>query len=99
MSSITKTPAIEFDRGIFTISLDFELIWGVLDLPYYKSFLPLCAVERSEIVGRLLELFATYDVSASWCTVGHLFLDQCGDGVNRAHPQLRRSTAFDTIRM
>jgi len=95
----------QFERGIFTISLDFELIWGTLDLPYYKKFEHLCALERQEVLGRLLDLFAEFEISATWCTVGHLFLDHCGagcsqeDGLSEKHPELVRSAAADTLRL
>src|ERR1700760_2591278 len=68
-------PVIELPSGIFTISLDFELIWGTLDKPKHVRFRRLCAIERDEVIDRLLALFNEYRVSATWCTVGHLFLD------------------------
>ena len=67
-----QTP--QLSRGIFTISLDFELIWGTLDKPKHRHFRRLCAIEREEVVDRLLALLGQYGVSASWCTVGQLFL-------------------------
>lgn len=66
---------VELPTGIFTISLDFELIWGTLDKPKARRFRRLCAIERAEVIDGLLSLFAEYNVSATWCTVGHLFLD------------------------
>jgi hypothetical protein len=59
--------------GTLIISLDFELHWGVRDrcaaLSPYRSNL-LCA---REVVPRLLDLFAQFDVAATWATVGLLF--------------------------
>lgn len=82
-----ETPVIELRRGIFTISLDFELIWGTLDKPKHTRFRRLCAIEREEVIDRLLELFVKHRVSATWCTVGHLFLDQSRDrGVRSCGP-------------
>ena len=54
----------------FVISLDFELNWGVHDLPdsYKKTVLG----ARSAIP-ELLELFSRYEISATWATVGMLF--------------------------
>jgi hypothetical protein len=66
---------VQLDTGIFTISLDFELIWGTLDKPKHTRFKRLCAIEREVVIDRLLGLFDEYRVSATWCTVGHLFLD------------------------
>lgn len=74
---------------MFTISLDFELIWGTLDLFGTAGFDRAVRAER-ELVPRLLDLFAEYGVSATWCILGHLFLDRCGpvDGVK--HPEICR---------
>lgn len=79
-----------FERGAFTISLDFELIWGTLDLFGTRGFGEACRVEREVVVDRLLDLFAELDVSATWCILGHLFLDSCSatDGV--MHPEIVR---------
>lgn len=92
-------PLPRFERGIFTLSLDFELIWGTLDLQSHHRFVSLCTIEREQVVSRLLDLFAEFKVSATWCTVGHLFLDRCVGGCGRRHPELVRSSAWDAIRL
>jgi peptidoglycan/xylan/chitin deacetylase (PgdA/CDA1 family) len=68
---------MHLDRGVFTLSLDFELIWGTRDLFGAEGFRAAVEIERRVIVDRLLELFAKYGVRATWCIVGHLFLDKC----------------------
>jgi peptidoglycan/xylan/chitin deacetylase (PgdA/CDA1 family) len=67
--------------AIFTLSLDFELIWGTLDKPKWPRFLPLCRVERERVVPALLGLFEKYSLPATWCVVGHLMLEGC-DGAH-----------------
>jgi peptidoglycan/xylan/chitin deacetylase (PgdA/CDA1 family) len=59
-------------QGIFTISLDFELHWGVFDkmdrltrIDRYQNTL--------QLIPHLLELFSKYEVHATWATVGGLF--------------------------
>ena len=69
--------ALKFDRGVFTLSLDFELIWGTQDKYGQKGFGKACAIEREVVIDRLLSLFVEYGVSATWCVVGHLMLDHC----------------------
>ena len=64
--------------GIFTISLDFELHWGVHDQR------PLAAYARNllgarEAIPRMLELFERYGVHCTWATVGLLFFDRKAD--------------------
>src|SRR5690242_18274750 len=82
---MNQKPSIELESGIFTISLDFELIWGTLDKPKHTRFRRLCAIERAEVIDQLLGLFARYRIPATWCTVGHLFLQRNHDDGIRPH--------------
>lgn len=68
---------VRLERGVFTLSLDFELIWGTLDLFGPDRFRPICEIEREVIVDRLLALLTEFKVPATWCIVGHLFLKSC----------------------
>jgi peptidoglycan/xylan/chitin deacetylase (PgdA/CDA1 family) len=86
---MTDGQTVALDRGVFTISLDFELIWGTLDLFGPERFRQACEQERA-VVRRLLDLFAAYRVSATWCVLGHLFLDSCRPVGGRKHPELVR---------
>lgn len=72
--------------GGFTLSLDFELIWGTLDRHGVTGFGGACEVERAVIIDRLLGLLEEFGISATWCVLGHLFLDQCraSNGVKHA---------------
>ena len=77
------------DRGVFTISLDFELIWGTADLFGPGRFRAACERKRTA-VARLLDLFVEFDVSATWCVLGHLFLDRCAPVNGCKHPEIVR---------
>ena len=60
-------------KGIFTISLDFELFWGVRDhrtLENYGSNIR----NVHNAVPRLLQLFEKYGMHCTWATVGFLFM-------------------------
>lgn len=76
------------DRGVFTLSLDFELIWGTLADYGPGGFERAVERERSEVFDRLLELLTEFEVPATWCVLGHLFLGSCSavDGVK--HPEI-----------
>lgn len=78
------------ERGVFTISLDFELIWGTLDLFGPDGFREACWLERTEVIDRLLNLFVEFDISASWCMLGHLFLERCTSKDGHKHPEIVR---------
>jgi hypothetical protein len=87
---MTEQETIKLDKGVFTISLDFELIWGTLDLFGPEGFRRACEIERERVIDELLALFVEFGFSATWCVLGHLFLDRCElkDGV--MHPQIVR---------
>ncbi len=60
--------------GIFTISLDFELYWGVRDkltLEQYRSNL----LGVRQAVPALLDLFGKYEIHATWAIVGFLMFE------------------------
>lgn len=79
----------ELDRGVFTISLDFELIWGTLDLFGQAGFGQAVRVER-DLIPRLLDLFVEFNVPATWCILGHLFLSSCHSENGVKHPDIVR---------
>ena len=58
--------------GIFAISLDFELHWGVRDVKTVAQYREnLLGVRR--VVPALLATFAEYGIHATWATVGFVF--------------------------
>jgi peptidoglycan/xylan/chitin deacetylase (PgdA/CDA1 family) len=62
-------------KGIFSISLDFELFWGVRDHRTLENYGEnICNVHK--VVPRLLELFSKYNVHCTWATVGFLFFNE-----------------------
>lgn len=87
-----RQKAAEPDRGVFTLSLDFELIWGTHDLFGPERFRRPCELERTMIIDRLLDLFVEFEISATWCIVGHLFLDRCATEQGIKHPEIARPT-------
>lgn len=78
--------APQLDRAAFIVSIDTEMAWGLVHRPdrdyRYDS-------ERPDL-RRLLALFDTYDIAATWAVVGHLMLEGCApiDGVK--HPEIVR---------
>ena len=63
---------MELSNGIFTVSLDFELYWGVRDQRTIHEYEEnLNGVENA--IKRMLELFDKHEIHATWATVGFLF--------------------------
>jgi peptidoglycan/xylan/chitin deacetylase (PgdA/CDA1 family) len=82
--------AHQLDRGVFTLSLDFELIWGTVDQGGPGRFRRACEIEREVVIDRLLALLAEFEIPATWCIVGHLFLDSCAPVDGAKHPKIVR---------
>jgi peptidoglycan/xylan/chitin deacetylase (PgdA/CDA1 family) len=59
-------------QGVFCISLDFELFWGVRDTRTIKDY-ETNLRNVHIVVPRLLEMFKRYNVHCTWATVGMLF--------------------------
>lgn len=64
--------------GIFLISLDFELYWGVRDHRTLEEYGPNVLGVR-QVVPALLDLFQAYGIHATWATVGFLFFENKQD--------------------
>ncbi len=60
--------------GTLIVSLDFELLWGMIDHATEESYSPNVLGGR-KAVPRLLELFAKHGIHATWATVGFLFAE------------------------
>jgi peptidoglycan/xylan/chitin deacetylase (PgdA/CDA1 family) len=60
--------------GLFVVSLDFELAWGIRHLPWMHSYMPNLIGARSA-VRSLLTTFKEYEIHATWAVVGFLFAD------------------------
>lgn len=60
--------------GKLIVSLDFELLWGVLDSDSCEEYKTNVLGGRNAIP-RLLELFKKYNIHATWATVGFMFAD------------------------
>lgn len=70
------------DRPIFTISLDTELVWGLIHTPgtRFKEYVDLLLKDETKCRGAidfLLGVFEKYNIPATWAICGHLFLDHC----------------------
>ncbi len=60
------------DKGIFTLSLDFELFWGLRDI-LTKEACRETLLGARRAVPEILALFSEYGIHATWATVGFLF--------------------------
>jgi peptidoglycan/xylan/chitin deacetylase (PgdA/CDA1 family) len=70
------------------ITFDTELIWGSVDHVTPAEFERRYPDVRGAIAG-IMRLLQTYEISATWAVVGHLFLARCReDASGSAHPAI-----------
>lgn len=73
--------------GIFVISLDFELLWGVRDKRTVANYgANILGVRRA--IPAMLDLFAQRQIACTWATVGFLFCAD-RDELTSSFPKLR----------
>lgn len=60
------------DNGVFVISIDFELLWGVWDVTTREKYGNHIRGVKV-VIPKLLELFEEYNIKATFATVGFLF--------------------------
>jgi hypothetical protein len=58
--------------GVFCISLDYELLWGMKDKKSINNYGQNILGVR-EAIPQILSLFSNYQLAATWATVGFLF--------------------------
>jgi peptidoglycan/xylan/chitin deacetylase (PgdA/CDA1 family) len=73
-------------QGIFTISLDFELYWGVRDKRSVEQYKYNLGGVR-QAIPEMLRIFSKNDIHATWATVGFLFCKDADD-LNKNTPKL-----------
>jgi peptidoglycan/xylan/chitin deacetylase (PgdA/CDA1 family) len=73
--------------GIFVVSLDFELKWGVLDR-HGKTDYDANILGARQAIPAILNLFREYEIHATWATLGLLFFSNKEDML-RGCPQLK----------
>ncbi|QFU10349.1 Polysaccharide deacetylase [Rhodobacteraceae bacterium THAF1] len=70
----SQLPSYAARAAGFVLSLDLELMWGVLDSSAPDAYAPNIHGAR-KAVPALLHLFAEHGIHATWATVGFLFFD------------------------
>lgn len=66
------------NKGTLVISLDFELMWGMLGTGIEKKYRTNIIGEK-EVISKLLQLFSKYNIHATWATVGLIFCDNINE--------------------
>ena len=65
-----------FDKGVFTLSLDTELAWGMIDKPISLINNKEYFYNTRKVIDKIIELLEKYQISATWAVVGALLLER-----------------------
>jgi hypothetical protein len=89
------SPTATLERGAFVVSIDTELAWGEAhdweragQRGAHSSPTGRRYEREREVISSILDIFAKYEISATWAVVGHLFLDECHDNGDGPHPEI-----------
>ena len=59
-------------EGSFVLSLDYELLWGIIEKKDVKNYAKNNVVYVQEVIDRLLNTFEKYNVKSTFAIVGLL---------------------------
>lgn len=79
-------------KGIFVLSLDTELCWGVVDKPDQLKRTKKYYEQARDCIDKIIMLLEKYNISATWAIVGHLFLEECNSEGGQKHSDIPRSS-------
>lgn len=65
-----------FNKGVFTLSLDTEIAWGMIDKPRSLIDNKEYFYNTRKAIDGIIELLDKYQISATWGMVGSLLLDE-----------------------
>jgi peptidoglycan/xylan/chitin deacetylase (PgdA/CDA1 family) len=86
---------MDLENGVFTVSLDFELYWGVRDKRSIEEYKDNLQGVR-EAVPEILHVFSENKIHATWATVGFLFFKDQHD-LNSNIPKLLPTYGRDEL--
>lgn len=69
---MNKKSTKEMKKGSLVISLDFELMWGMIDNPQAEQYKETNVRQVPEVIDRLLDTFQKHKVHATFATVGFI---------------------------
>lgn len=70
-------------KGLFVVSLDFELMWGLKDCATVEGYGSTNVSQVPLVIERLLELFKRYNIHSTFSTVGLLMLKNASEAVEK----------------
>lgn len=84
----------EKTKGTLVISLDYELMWGMIDCATKDGYGQTNVKQVSEVINRMIALFEKYDVHATFATVGMIMYPNAKEllaDIPQVHPSYQQS--------
>lgn len=81
-------------KGTFVISLDYELMWGIIDVLTKDGYGRTNVKHVPDVINRMISLFEKYDVHATFATVGMIMYPNVKDlltDIPEVHPSYTNS--------
>ena len=81
-------------NGTLVISLDFELMWGIIDVLTKEGYGHTHVKQVPEVINRMIALFEKYDVHATFATVGMIMYPNAKEllsDIPQTHPSYNNS--------
>lgn len=75
-------------KGAFVISLDFEMMWGVKDIYTPEGYGMTNIKNVKKVIGSMLDLFKTYNIRATFATVGLIMLNNKNEALTNIPNQI-----------
>jgi len=85
-------------KSVLIFYADFELAWAwrySKALINNKKEVRKIALNERENASKIIELCELYNISITWATVGHLFLEECKNENEIVHPDIYRTKHFE----
>lgn len=81
-------------QGTLVISLDYELMWGIIDVLTKDGYGQTNVKQVPEVINRMIALFEKYDVHATFATVGMIMYPGAREllaDIPQVHPSYKQS--------
>lgn len=81
-------------QGTLIISLDYELMWGIIDVLTKDGYGQTNVKQVPEVINRMIALFEKYDVHATFATVGMIMYSNTKEllaDIPQVHPSYKHS--------
>lgn len=82
------------NKGTLVISLDYELMWGIIDVLTKDGYGQTHVKQVPEVINRMIALFEKYDVHATFATVGMIMYPNTTEllaDIPHVHPSYKQS--------